>query len=934
MTEVCLVDGALDGKQTKSDKAASDLICNIAIADITKVSVDDFVKQITLIDMSYFAAIKRSEFLSLKWNGRDKKIYAPNIVESTKWFNQLNFWVQKEILKYPAVNKRTEVLSYFIKLAKHLVEVNNLYSAMSIVSALQVECIYRLRLTWSGLGHRERAAYRRLEELFGQQDNCRLLREHTAAMPLPGIPYLGLYLSDLIYTNVAHPRINGQPTTVWVKKLNTIVDAIAHFQQSRFPFQVNESIRAYLLAQSYIEELQKFLEDANFKMSLHLEPPPIIDASPPSAPLSLMTLPATANGHSTEGSRRGVSAVARVSTATSYKTTPLVVALSANYTPDREQAPRKKALPSSVQPLSFKATAAALEKATTGGGMEVEAEVVEEGEEAEILCAKSTKSGTTVKLSLPPNPVGLLESGGCTLNFANVSIDSAATASKAYFSNDTSISKARKVILSLAYGVLFRRAHQPLFQECLIGKALESLKPFCDDVSTSTDSKSLHVATHDQEVQVPQFHSSVLCPLCGRSSHTLASQQERQHELQSDSHPTDERSHYEAVSSSESPSKSDKEIGSDPARVEASVTPVTPVSPKSPLIQGRDIYSAVMAVASPNHRYCSAIGATNSHSESGASFSLPFRSKEDIPQWPPTTFPFIMALRPACVLCEGPINRKTVGRLIPPGLEQASSALMNLSTFSDDGSISPRPCPTTPTLPLPLPTAQPQQRYPRNASWKPFWAALVVMEGWTSGYMVYFDAVAKKPYRREDVSCYFFSEQISTRFFWDLNPNLQFAVGRCQIQPFQQSPIDGGKVDCLPSIGLARHRNGIVDETSFLLTHPGLHKTYRLRPIARRGDPAAEVGGGADDNPLTPTPQRRDSRLLFFTLSRKNSATTATTTPTHTPPSSASLRDRGASAPILAAAAPQTTNDLSMRPMPTVEDWLHALQATLDHLQS
>lgn len=65
---------------------------------------------------------------------------------------------------------------------------------MSIVSALQVECIYRLRHTWSGLGSRERATYRRLEELFGQQDNCRLLREHTASMRLPGIPYLGKLL--------------------------------------------------------------------------------------------------------------------------------------------------------------------------------------------------------------------------------------------------------------------------------------------------------------------------------------------------------------------------------------------------------------------------------------------------------------------------------------------------------------------------------------------------------------------------------------------------------------------------------------------------------------------------------------------------------------------------------------------------------------------
>ncbi|KAL7056884.1 hypothetical protein AAHC03_019185 [Spirometra sp. Aus1] len=249
----------------------SDLISNIAIADITKVQVDDFAKQITLIEISYFSAIKRSEFLSLKWNGRDKNVYAPNIVASTRWFNQLNFWVQKEILKYPAVNKRTEVLSYFIKLAKRLVEMNNLYSAMSIVSALQVECIYRLRRTWAGLGHRERSANRRLEELFGQQDNCRLLREHTAAMRLPGIPYLGLYLSDLAYTNVAHPRINGQPTTVWVTKLNAIVDAIAHFQQSRFPFQCDETIQAYLLAQRYIEELQKFLEDANLKASLRLE---------------------------------------------------------------------------------------------------------------------------------------------------------------------------------------------------------------------------------------------------------------------------------------------------------------------------------------------------------------------------------------------------------------------------------------------------------------------------------------------------------------------------------------------------------------------------------------------------------------------------------------------------------------------------------------
>lgn len=82
-------------------------------------------------------------------------------------------------------------MNFCFCLLQKLVEFNNLYSAMSIISALQVECIYRLRHTWAGLGNKDRAAYRRLEELFSQNDNCRRQREHMNSISLPGIPYLG-----------------------------------------------------------------------------------------------------------------------------------------------------------------------------------------------------------------------------------------------------------------------------------------------------------------------------------------------------------------------------------------------------------------------------------------------------------------------------------------------------------------------------------------------------------------------------------------------------------------------------------------------------------------------------------------------------------------------------------------------------------------------
>lgn len=129
--------------------------------------------------------------------------------------------------------------------------------------------------------------------------------------------------------------------------------------------------------------------------------------------------------------------------------------------------------------------------------------------------------------------------------------------------------------------------------------------------------------------------------------------------------------------------------------------------------------------------------------DSGASFSLPGQSREDeagaidngVRSWPPLAFPHLTALRPACVLCEGPVLRKTVGRLIPPGLDHSSCSGV-LSDSEEAISVA----------------MLPQQKHLRSTVWKPFWAALVVLQGWSTAYMVYFEALTKKPRCREEVS--------------------------------------------------------------------------------------------------------------------------------------------------------------------------------------
>ncbi|KAL7053900.1 hypothetical protein AAHC03_026701 [Spirometra sp. Aus1] len=259
--------------------------------DLLQIRPIVLAQQITLIELECFKAIKAEEFLSFKWNGREKAKYAPSICASTRWFNRIIFWIHQEILSLIPLPKRVEMLAYFIRTAKKLVELNNLCSAKAVVSALQVECIHRLKETWAGLSTRDRNTFKKLSEIFRPDNNFENLRNMHDNAHLPCIPYLGLYLNDLTYIDVACPHTVSHGQSVFtnqvrVDRINNVLRIIADFQTSTYPFERNEVIASFLESQSYLEELQRFIEDANYKASLRLEPP-----QPPSTTPSKPTRP-------------------------------------------------------------------------------------------------------------------------------------------------------------------------------------------------------------------------------------------------------------------------------------------------------------------------------------------------------------------------------------------------------------------------------------------------------------------------------------------------------------------------------------------------------------------------------------------------------------------------------------------------------------------
>jgi len=237
--------------------------------NIFNVPNEEIARQMCLIDHEIFASIRPHEFLGQSWKKKNREIVAPNLTKIIRHFSEISCGIQAMILQEKNLTNRVSVLSRLFKICNYLKCYGNLNSLFAIMTGIRATPIYRLKKTFKALKPKYTRLFSRFDKLLRMDKGQKNLRECMSDLVQPGIPYIGLFLKDILFIdegNVDFKRgkINFSKYTL----LNERIAWCLLFQNYPYRFRELEKVQKELM--SYFKIID---EEFLYSLSRTLEPP-------------------------------------------------------------------------------------------------------------------------------------------------------------------------------------------------------------------------------------------------------------------------------------------------------------------------------------------------------------------------------------------------------------------------------------------------------------------------------------------------------------------------------------------------------------------------------------------------------------------------------------------------------------------------------------
>jgi len=212
----------------------------------------EIARQLTLMCSKLYNQIQPVECLHKAWSKKENSP-AVNIKMMINMSNQVTKWVVFTILQEDEVKKRAAVLKHFIYIAEKCYSLNNFNTLMSILAGFNSAPIHRLRRTWDSLTNKVNGIHDQLKAIMNRDKNFSTYREQLHSVNPPCVPFLGVYLTDLTFTEDGNPDyLKNNEKLINFSKQSQTADVIREIQQ--YQNQV------YCLQE--LIELQRFLKDS------------------------------------------------------------------------------------------------------------------------------------------------------------------------------------------------------------------------------------------------------------------------------------------------------------------------------------------------------------------------------------------------------------------------------------------------------------------------------------------------------------------------------------------------------------------------------------------------------------------------------------------------------------------------------------------------
>ncbi len=208
-----------DRKQAPKPKIPK--IKSVEKMTILDLDAMELARQVTLQTWDTFCKIRPNEFFNQNWMRRNAANDSPNLLNLITCFNTLSGAFATLIVQEPRLRKRVVICEKLIDIAAELRRLNNFLMVMSLISAFAQASINRLKFTLEKISDAHKERLKELQSLMNPEKSFVQYRQaynqcmSTAAQC---VPYLGVYLTDLVFVEEATlsrvgPRINIQKHT-------------------------------------------------------------------------------------------------------------------------------------------------------------------------------------------------------------------------------------------------------------------------------------------------------------------------------------------------------------------------------------------------------------------------------------------------------------------------------------------------------------------------------------------------------------------------------------------------------------------------------------------------------------------------------------------------------------------------------------------------